>query len=45
MLGVSEINGHRIASAPGPVTLKLEKAFAEYVQEYIEARSAASGKR
>jgi branched-chain amino acid aminotransferase len=45
MLGVSEINGHRIVSAPGPVTLKLEKAFAEYVREYIEARSAASGKR
>ena len=45
MLGVSEINGHRISSAPGPVTLKLEKAFAEYVHEYIEARSAASGKR
>jgi len=45
MLGVSEINGHRIESAPGPVTLKLEKTFAEYVREYIEARSAASGKR
>jgi branched-chain amino acid aminotransferase len=45
MLGVSEINGHQIASAPGPVTLKLEKAFAEYVREYIEARSAAPGKR
>jgi branched-chain amino acid aminotransferase len=45
MLGVSQINGHQIASAPGPVTLKLEKAFAEYVREYIEARSAAPGKR
>ena len=45
MLGVSEINGQRIASAPGPVTLKLEKAFAGYVREYIEARSAASGTR
>ena len=42
MLGVSEVNGRRIASAPGPVTLKLEKAFAEYVREYIEARSATS---
>jgi branched-chain amino acid aminotransferase len=41
MLGVSEINGRRIASAPGPVTLKLEKAFAGYVREYIEAGSAA----
>ena len=44
MLGVSEINGHQIACAPGPVTLKLEKAFAEYVREYIEAKSATSGK-
>jgi branched-chain amino acid aminotransferase len=45
MLGVSEVNGHKIASAPGPVTQKLEKAFAEYMREYIEARAAASGKR
>ena len=45
MLGVSEINSRRIASAPGTVTLKLEKTFAQYVREYIEARSAASGKR
>jgi branched-chain amino acid aminotransferase len=45
MLGVSQINGHQIANAPGPVTLKLEKAFAEYVREYIEAKSAAPGKR
>ena len=45
MLGVSEINGHRIASAPGPVTLRLENAFAEYVRAYIESKSAASGRR
>jgi len=45
MLGVSEVNGHKIASAPGPVTQKLEKAFAAYMREYIEAHSAASGKR
>ena len=42
MLGVSEVNGRRIAAAPGPVTLKLEKAFGEYVRQYLEARSAAS---
>src|ERR1700734_762351 len=41
MLGVSEVNGRRIAAAPGPVTLKLEKAFGEYVRQYLEARSAA----
>jgi branched-chain amino acid aminotransferase len=45
MLGVSEINGNRIISAPGPVTLRLEKTFADYVREYIEAKSAASGRR
>jgi len=45
MLGVSEINGHRIASAPGPVTLRLENAFAEYVRAYVESKSAASGRR
>jgi branched-subunit amino acid aminotransferase/4-amino-4-deoxychorismate lyase len=41
MLGVSEINGHKIASAPGPITLKMEKAFGEYVRHYIEQRSDA----
>jgi branched-chain amino acid aminotransferase len=45
MLGVSEVNGHKIAVAPGAVTLKLEKAFGEYVRQYLEARSAASGPR
>ena len=42
MLGVSEVNGRKIAAAPGAVTLKLEKAFGEYVRQYLEARSAAS---
>jgi branched-chain amino acid aminotransferase len=41
MLGVSEINGRRIASAPGPITLKMEKAFGDYVQRYITERVAA----
>jgi branched-chain amino acid aminotransferase len=45
MLGVSEVNGHKVAAAPGAVTLKLEKAFGEYVRQYLEARSAALGKR
>jgi branched-chain amino acid aminotransferase len=42
MLGVSEVNGHAIATAPGAITLKLEKAFGEYVRQYLEVRSAAS---
>lgn len=42
MLGVSEISGHQIASAPGPVTLKMENAFGDYVQRYIAGKSAAA---
>lgn len=42
MLGVTEINGHQIASAPGPVTLKMENAFGEYVKRYIAGKSAAA---
>ena len=45
LLGVGEVNARKIAAAPGAVTLKLEKAFGEYVRQYLEARSAASGKR
>lgn len=45
MLGVGEIDGRRIASAPGPVTLRLEKAFGDFVRAYIESKSAASGHR
>lgn len=44
MLGVGEVNGHTIAAAPGPITLKLEKVFAGYMREYIDGRAAASGK-
>lgn len=44
MLGVSEINAHQIAAPAGPVTLNLEKAFAEYVRDYIAARSTSSEK-
>ena len=42
MLGVSEINGHQIATAPGPVTLQMENAFGEYVKRYIAGKSAAA---
>jgi branched-chain amino acid aminotransferase len=42
MLGVSEINGHQIASAPGPVTLQMENAFGEYVKRYVAGKSAAA---
>jgi branched-chain amino acid aminotransferase len=45
LLGVGEVNGRKIAAAPGAVTLRLEKAFGEYVRPYLEARSAGLGKR
>ena len=43
MLAVSEINGRKIAAAPGPVTQRLERALAAYVREYVEARHVARG--
>ncbi len=42
LLGVGEIAGHKIANAPGPVTVKLEKALASYVAEYVSKRRAAT---
>lgn len=45
MIAVGEINGHKIASAPGPIIQKLERVFAEYVREYVAShtQSAATG--
>ncbi|HEY4840064.1 MAG TPA: aminotransferase class IV [Candidatus Acidoferrales bacterium] len=43
LLGVGEIAGHKFAGAPGPITLKLEKALAEFVAEYVAKRKAARG--
>ncbi|HTZ73824.1 MAG TPA: aminotransferase class IV [Candidatus Aquilonibacter sp.] len=42
LLPVAEINGNKIAGVNGPIAQKLEKAFAAYVREYIDARLAAS---
>ena len=42
LLGVSEIAGEKIAAAPGPITLKLEIAFAEFVAKYVAARKATT---
>jgi branched-chain amino acid aminotransferase len=44
VIGVAEINGHTIATVSGAVVQKLEEAFTAYVRQYLEARSAASGK-
>lgn len=45
LLGVSEIEGRKFPHAPGPITKKLEHAFADYIREYIGSRIAASGQR
>jgi branched-chain amino acid aminotransferase len=42
---VSEIAGHRMATAPNSVVPRLEKVFETYIREYVEARSAAPARR
>ncbi|HUJ31857.1 MAG TPA: aminotransferase class IV [Candidatus Acidoferrum sp.] len=37
MIAVGEITGRKIASAPGPIVVKLEKAFAAFVRDYVAA--------
>jgi branched-chain amino acid aminotransferase len=44
MLPVIEINGHKIANAPGPATRTLDKAFAAYMREYIDRHAIAATK-
>ena len=42
VLSVGEVNGRKIPTAPGPVTQKIEKAFMQYVADYLAKRSAAA---
>jgi len=42
LLGVGEVAGHRIASAPGAVTRKLDEAFSAYIKEYLARRVTAA---
>jgi branched-chain amino acid aminotransferase len=35
LLGIGEIAGHSYAAAPGPITRKLEKMFAAYMNDYV----------
>ncbi len=39
VIAVSEINGHRIATAPLPVMQKLQDAFSAYVRDYVAQRA------
>jgi branched-chain amino acid aminotransferase len=42
LIGVGEIAGHNITSAPGPLTLRLEDTFAAYVADYVSRRLAST---
>jgi branched-chain amino acid aminotransferase len=42
VIGVGEIAGHKITSAPGPITLRLSEVFASYVNDYVTRRLAAA---
>lgn len=44
-VAAGEVDGHKIASAPGPVVQSLEKAFEAYIREYVEAHAAAAARR
>jgi len=45
VISVSEVNGNKIAAAPGPLAHKLEGLFGDYVREYVEAHAATPGRR
>lgn len=40
VLGVGEIAGNQLSAAPGPITQKLDRAFAAYVAEYVVRHAA-----
>ncbi len=44
VIGVGEIAGHKFASAPGPVTLRMNEAFTIYMNDYVTRRLAAASR-
>ena len=44
LLGVGEIAGHRIATAPGPVTRQLDELFDAHVADYVTRRLASAAR-
>jgi len=42
VIGVSEIAGHKIAAAPGPVTRRLNELFDAYIDDYVTRRVSIS---
>ncbi|HKO04590.1 MAG TPA: aminotransferase class IV [Candidatus Acidoferrales bacterium] len=45
LLGVGALEDHVFAGAPGPVTRRLEEAFAAHVAEYVARQSVAPSRR
>lgn len=45
LLGVGSLEDHVYKGAPGPITRRLEEAFAAYVNDYIAQHSAAPTRR
>jgi branched-chain amino acid aminotransferase len=45
LLAIGEVNGHRFAAAPGPVTRRLDAIFSAYVAEYMAGLKAQSALR
>jgi branched-chain amino acid aminotransferase len=44
VIGVGEIAGHIFATAPGPVTRRINEAFTSYVNDYVTRRLAAASR-
>jgi hypothetical protein len=44
LLGVGEINGHKIAAAPGPITRQLDELFDAHVADYVTRRLASAAR-
>jgi branched-subunit amino acid aminotransferase/4-amino-4-deoxychorismate lyase len=42
IIGVGEIAGHKMASAPGRITRQVEDLFVAHVTEYVTRRHAAA---
>lgn len=42
LLAIGEIAGHRYASAPGPITQRLDQAFTAYIKDYLAYRALAA---
>lgn len=44
VLGVGEIAGHKIAAAPGPITLRTREIFDAYVTQYVNRRQTSTAR-